>query len=259
MGGISGGALILTYGGELWFPVVTIMVLGGLGMAISIGQDRLDPNVSETQEEPRDENRRTLPVTLGGAAVALASFMALYWILSPIGFAPGSLTYTSFFSTFSLPFSGQAEQVASAVFLVFTVPWAEENFFRGMWGNLLIRYLPEGAGELASGVVFMTFHAAVYSLFLGPAWGLIALLTGAGAVFTGVDEYSQDIASSQISHSLYNLLSLGIQGSVLGAVIGPPPSSLLPQVAVIAPVAVGLIVVPNLLFRRAKTGGLRLR
>ena len=82
---------------------------------------------------------------------------------------------------------------------------------------------------------------------------------GAGAVFTGVDEYSQDIGSSQISHSLYNLLSLGIQGSVLGAVIGPPPSSLLPQVAVIAPVAVGLIVLPNLLVRRAKTGGLRLR
>jgi membrane protease YdiL (CAAX protease family) len=230
---------------------MTIALLGLGGMVLSIGAPEIDPNVGQEDVAPEVENKNTFPVTVGAAVVAFASFMVLYWVLSPIGFSSGNVTYTAFFSTFSLPYSGSAQQMASDAFLVFCVPWGEENFFRALWGGLFIRYLPPGLAEVSSGIIFMVFHAAVYSLFLGPAWGLIGLLTGAGAVFVGADEASGDIGSSLLGHSAWNLSSVAVQGNIAVILFGAPPASLAALGA--SPLLVGaLTVIPCVLIYKKK-------
>ena len=218
--GAAGGAgLTLTYGGALWFPVVTIGFFGLLGMGLSLDAPKFDDRATEESVEPKTESVKTFPKMAMGVAGALFSFMLLYWVLNPIVFSSTGVTYTAWFSVLQLPTANAAQTQATFFFLVFTVPWGEESFFRGAWGNLFARYLPGGFAELAAGSIFAVFHAAVYSLFLGPNWPLIGLLTGAGAVFTFVDLETGDIATSMVAHGAYNGLAFAVQGSVLGFIL----------------------------------------
>ena len=236
--GGAGAGLMLTYGGALWFPVVTIGFFGLFGMSVSALLPEFIPEVTQEDVEPKVEDSKSIPKVALGVAGALSSFMVLYWVLNPIIFANGSISYTAWFSIFTLPTATAAQQDAAFFFLVATVPWAEESFFRGLIGGILVRYVPEGFAEVIGGSVFAVFHSAVYALLLGPNGALIGLLTGAGSVFIFVDAETQDIITSELGHSSYNGLAFGLQGNILGKLIGPPPAILVPQI--ILPLALGL-------------------
>jgi membrane protease YdiL (CAAX protease family) len=218
---------MLTFGGALWFPVATIMMFGLGGMVMSIGAEHFIPKAEragvppgEEEDVPIDETSKTAPKVALGVAGALMSFMLLYWVLNPIKFSSAGIQYTAFFSVFTLPNQSVVEAQASFFFLVFTVPWAEESFFRAFLGNVFLRYFPDGISELSAGSVFALAHSAVYSLIVGMAsnwnWPLIGLLTGAGTVFTYVDAETQDVFTSEGGHSIYNGMSVAVSGSVLG-------------------------------------------
>lgn len=237
--GLAGGGagLMLVFGGALWFPVMTLGFFGTLGMVLSLNAPKFSKAIPESVEEPVTEDSKSAVKLASAVAGALFGFMFLYWVLDPIRFSTGAITYTAWFSVFQLPAASIAEQQASFFFLVFTVPWAEENWFRAFFGNLFVLFLPEGWAEIAAGFVFAGAHAAVYSLIIGPYtnwnWPLIGLLSGAGAIFVFVDLETGDLITSEISHGLYNAMSFAVAGSVLGKI--------LPGVTVPFPMQAGLI------------------
>ena len=207
-----------TFGGPYFFPSMLAFSLIFTGIVMSTAAEKFlgREEISEEDEEPAEEGPAQLPFVAIGATGALAAFMFLFFVIPPLKFGTGSVSVTTFFSTTVLPLSTPTQLIGAFVFTALLIPVAEEQFFRAFWGNLLVKFLPPGVAEVAAGGIFMTFHAAVYSIFAPFNPNLALLLTVSGAVFVVVDLYTQDIFTSMISHIANNSLSFVVGGSVIG-------------------------------------------
>ncbi len=248
--GVGGAAIFTqTFGGTYYFPegIAISLILMGLVMGLYFGVEA----PTEEGDLPEVENEQKLALVGTLAIAGLGIFAVLGFIIPQIKFATGSINIVSFAVQTTLPTLTSSQQIGSFVFSCITIPNAEEQFFRGFWGNLMLRVFPPGIAEVMSGVIFMIFHTAVYSLlFPGLNFNLIFILIGAGATFVAIDAYSQDITTSVLAHMGNNALSFLVGGSIIAKVF---PSAHLPW-------APGLIIIAFpmsiLAYKAAKYGRL---
>lgn len=240
-GGVGGAAIFTQTFGGLYFAPETIAIsltVVGLVFGYFFG---LEHSGGEELPEIEDEQQFSLVGTF--AVLALGIFAVLSFVVPQLKFSAQSVTLTTFTGQFTLPTQSTAQQVGSFVFSAITIPNAEEQFFRGFWGNLMLRIFPSGIAELMSGITFMIFHTAVYSLFF-PAtnFQLIFILVGAGATFVAVDAYTGDITTSVLAHMGNNTLSFLVGGSIITAIFPNAHNPLVPHVFQVLLIAWPLLI-----------------
>ena len=248
-----GGAAVLnqTFGGTYFFPETIAISITVLGMVFGLYFGVEKPS-EEGDQFPEVEGQQQLSLVGVLAIVSLAAFAVFTFVFRDLTFLPGSVTATPFWGAVTLPTQSLSDQVGSFVFTCVTIPNAEEQFFRAFWGNLMLRIFPSGIAELMSGVVFMIFHTAVYSLlFPMPAWNIMFILIGAGATFVAVDSYTQDLTTSVLGHMGNNALSFLVGGSIVTKIFPTAHLPWAPQAAVV------VFPMTLLLYQMNKKGDLR--
>jgi membrane protease YdiL (CAAX protease family) len=236
---------LTTFGGTFFIPAVIglALILTGIVFTMAFKLHKQETAGEDFVEEDAPE----LGLVAVFGLIALMAFVVYNWLIPVLQFAPGSVTVTTFFSTYQLPLTTQGDLMGAAVFTIFLIPNAEEQFFRGFWGNLAASYLPPGLSELVAGGIFMVFHTAVYSLFLPLNIDYILILTAAGFTFVAVDIYTQDIATSVLAHTGNNALSFLLGGSVITVLF---PGVAIPQgLSILAPAMVPALLVGFMVYR----------
>lgn len=224
---IAGGLslYIMTFGGVYVFAglVSGLMLLVGTVFASRL-------NVQKSEEIPD-------PAELGNigifAAGALGAFIIFTWVLNLIYYTPAtqSITITTWFGLFSFdvsaPWSGT--YTPGFIFIGFIIPNAEEQFFRGLFGNGAVVFLGPLLGAAAGGAIFAAFHIAVY----GMGSLILATILLDGATIIALNVATGRILTGLAAHIGNNVLSFFATGSVLGSVLGPfnfPVSAVVPGI-----------------------------
>lgn len=105
---------------------------------------------------------------------------------------------------------------------VLVAPLVEETIFRGFLYPVIARSFGVPTGILVTGTLFGLLHG----LQLGWAWGLVALLTLVGIVFTYARARTGTVFASYLCHLGYNfMLFFGTALATKGFTRFPPPSS----------------------------------
>src|SRR5579859_3823006 len=145
--GVGGAAIFnQTFGGSYFFPetIAISLTLIGLVMGLYFGVEK----ATDEGDLPEVENEQKLALVGTLAIAGLGIFAVLGFILPQIQFATDSITVVSFTGAVTLPTQTVSDQIGSFVFSSITIPNAEEQFFRGFWGNLMLRVFPPGIAEI---------------------------------------------------------------------------------------------------------------
>jgi membrane protease YdiL (CAAX protease family) len=87
---------------------------------------------------------------------------------------------------------------------------AEENFFRGFWGNLMLRNLPVVLAIPANSMLFTLYHIAVY----GTSANALIIVFGAGIILMYAAYRSGYVHTTILAHMLVNALAFGVALSI---------------------------------------------
>jgi hypothetical protein len=226
---------ISLFGGDYFFGVVIGMFLIVLGL---LGSARF--HTEKEAPPPEIEEAGSLSIF---AVVALGAFAVFSWILPLVKFnsATQFISLQTFYGNFSFNLSqttvinGIPSWVPALLFVGVLIPNAEEQFFRGFWGNLSVARLPflGGGAFVVSGAVFALFHAP--ALNGDPASLAVILLDG--TTMTAINSVTGRLSTSILAHMGNNTLSFLLRASLLSA-IGLPPF-VFPALEVVTEQAVG--------------------
>jgi len=191
-------------------------------------------------------------VTMGTFFVllALTLFMFFDYLVPRIIFSQSTVTYDAFWGQFSLPLNATVNVswipawFPALVFIAVLIPNAEEQFFRGFWGNLAVARLGGVAGAIAfplgavlgtgasifialviaaspAGVLFGLFHTPAYNGSLP----IIVALSADGTIVIALNSIVGRLDISIGAHMLNNAMSFAVQqSSVLALIPNLPPS-----------------------------------
>lgn len=238
----AGGAsvFVMVAGGPYFFDgvIAGFLMLMGLVFGIATGAD------VKAKEVPANQEAAVVTTVSTLTFAALGAFMVFSYLLNVFQFVKSTdtLNVATTFGIVSFPLSqtiGTGAFVTSGYLLglIFTgiiIPNSEEQFFRGLWGNLSVKGLGPELGALGAGAAFMVFHIPVY----GSNPYFLATVFMDGATIMAVDIASGRLVTGVLAHMANNLLSFLLQGSIL-SVLGAPALHIPAQF--VAPVP-GLIV-----------------
>jgi membrane protease YdiL (CAAX protease family) len=177
------GSMLIWYATIFFFLYVTLSVLRGHPFWRTLGWRKLLP---ANQRLPKN------PLVYFFAGCGLSLFVAL---LTARMKTPES---TPMEELFKYPHTAMMF-VAMAVFVA---PLVEETLFRGYLYPMFARSFGVTPAILLTGVLFGLMHGAQ----LGWTWGLVAMLTMVGIVFTLVRARTGTVFASFLMHLGYNLL-----------------------------------------------------
>lgn len=177
------GSMLIWYAAIFFFLYVTLSLLRGHPFWRTLGWRRLSP---ENPKLPRN------PLAYFFAGGGLSLFVAL---MTASMKTPES---TPMEELFKYPHTAMMF-VAMAVFVA---PLVEETLFRGYLYPMFARSFGVTPAILVTGALFGLMHGAQ----LGWTWGLVAMLTLVGIVFTLVRARTGTVFASFLMHLGYNLL-----------------------------------------------------
>lgn len=121
----------------------------------------------------------------------------------------------TFFGTFSLSTATLGAATNAFMFTVILIPTAEENFFRGFWGNISISSCGKFVGIILQAVIFMLFHIPAYGWTI-----LLGIIFADGLIIGAIDEQTGRLSTGILAHVGNNFLSYIV---VTGAVVVQSP------------------------------------
>lgn len=228
MGAFSASELVFIsiFGGEIYNATVIglLLIITGMVFSMAFQVFKRDPDVTGKEATG----------IISWAFVLLFAFVVTSVFVPQIQFVTASVvTYQAFFAKVTFSLSSPGAITGAFIFIAILIPNAEEQFFRGFWGNLFL-YLFRKHPELAlipAGAVFALFHLGNYGLNLYTLG--ILFLDGMLMVFVGAF-ITGSITASIIAHSLNNGLNLVVGA---GIVAGLLPHVLLPIAGFAVPLA----------------------
>lgn len=201
------------FSAPLAFPVVVAIFLALTGV---VGSELASKFARNRVNDVNSRLRRNDFVIISiGVPVALLGFLLSNRFV-PIFFqlSVTSIAFKTFYGTFTLSIATATDISAAIFFSVILIPVAEENFFRGFFGNLFLVRADPVIANVAQASVFMLFHIPAY----GYNYQTLAVIFADGIVLMAIDEAAQSLSPGIIAHMLNNALAYG---AVAGAVVLP--------------------------------------